>query len=75
MLPAMKPRHKVITYRGEQRMLRGTQRMQRTGWRVVANTLSQPSATQARLPLAALGWLSARGLAPKVQYTVTFAWP
>ena len=75
MLPTMKPRHKIITYRGEQRMLRGIEHMQRTGWRVMANTLSQPSATQARLPLAALGWLSARVFAPKVQYKVTFAWP
>jgi hypothetical protein len=75
MLPTMKPRHKIVTYRGEQRMLRGIGRMQRTGWRVVANTLRQPSAPQARLPLSALGWLSARVLAPQLQYTVTFAWP
>jgi hypothetical protein len=75
MLPAMKPRHKIVTYRGEQRMLRGIERKQRTGWRVVANTLRQPSTTQARLPLAALGWLSAWGWVPKVQYTVTFTCP
>ena len=75
MLPARKPCHKTVTYRGEQRMLRGIERMQRTGWRVVANTLRRPSATQACLPLAALGWLSARMFAPQLHYTVTFAWP
>ncbi len=33
MLPALKPHHKTITDRGEQRMLLGIeQRMKRSGW-------------------------------------------
>jgi hypothetical protein len=33
MLSALKPRHKTITDRGEQRMLLGSeQRMKRSGW-------------------------------------------
>jgi hypothetical protein len=60
LLPALKPRHKTITDRGEQRMLLGIeQRMQCTGWRVVTTTMSQPSAKKARLPLCTLGHLSA----------------
>jgi hypothetical protein len=75
MLPAMKPRHKIVTYRGEQRMLQGIERKKRTGWRVVANTESQPSATETRLPLSALRHLNAKVFAPQPHYTVTFAWP
>jgi len=60
MLLALKPRHKTITDRGEQRMLLGIEPcMNCKGWRVVANTMSQPSAKKARLPLSTLGRLSA----------------
>jgi hypothetical protein len=60
MLPALKPRHKTITDRGKQRMLLGIEQcMKCMGWRVVANTTSQPSAKKARLPLSTLGRLNA----------------
>jgi hypothetical protein len=45
MLPALKPRHKTITHRGEQRMLLGIEQcMKCMGWRVVANTVRYPIA-------------------------------